>query len=313
MQTRRPYPILLGGEQRSGTTLLSVVLDSHHLLDVGPELDFTAPVDLGSSILEACDLLCRRDPRVLGEGTATQDQKYYDAAHFVKQCQRYGIEFEILAELVQAQIAENHREIVSLEDRCMLVEAIGQTKLASSGKWTWGIKLQRKIIDIDVYARIWPEARFVHIVRDGRDVAASHLHTVPDWGYSSIHQTAYQWRNLIEQARLRAPAERYLEINYEELVSNPEPVCKNMCNFLEIPYDEAMTTHERKIHSVHLNTWGHPAAKATAEALSTVAIGRYKQDLSPEQTREFEQAAGPTLLAQPITSKASTNDRATCM
>lgn len=54
-------PVLLGGENRSGTTLLSVVLDSHADLVVGPEIDFLEPPDLGPHILGATDLLAAND------------------------------------------------------------------------------------------------------------------------------------------------------------------------------------------------------------------------------------------------------------
>ncbi len=69
--------VLLGGENRSGTTLLSEVLDSHPDLVVGPELDFTEPPDLGSHILRACELLALADPRVLGPGTDTAVPLWY--------------------------------------------------------------------------------------------------------------------------------------------------------------------------------------------------------------------------------------------
>jgi hypothetical protein len=57
----RSDPILIGGENRSGTTLASVVLDSHPDLVVGPELDFVEPENLGPYVLESCDLLLAGD------------------------------------------------------------------------------------------------------------------------------------------------------------------------------------------------------------------------------------------------------------
>ncbi|XSC42237.1 sulfotransferase [Bradyrhizobium sp. RDT10] len=59
-------PVLLGGDNRSGTTLLSVVLDSHPDLVIGPEIDFLEPPNLGPHILRAIDLLDARDPKVTG-------------------------------------------------------------------------------------------------------------------------------------------------------------------------------------------------------------------------------------------------------
>lgn len=72
-------PVLLGGENRSGTTLFSVVLDSHPDLVVGPELDFVEPPDLGPHIVEACELLLASDKRVLGPGTDTADPFWFTA------------------------------------------------------------------------------------------------------------------------------------------------------------------------------------------------------------------------------------------
>lgn len=295
-EASEPFPILLGGEHRSGTTLLSVVLDSHPMLEVGPELDFAEPRSLGAFVVEACRLLDDGDARVLGEGTDTQDPAYYDVAHFVKQCQRFGIQPTELADITRAHIRTLGRDIVSLEDRCSLVETIARAKVRSSGKSTWGIKLQRKIQDIDVYSRVWQTARFIHIIRDGRDVAASHLRTVPDWGYKSIEDTAYLWSNLIRATRLRAPQGRYLEVAYEQLVADPPTACQTICDFLELPFDPAMTRHHEDDHSLHAHSWGHPSAVATARPVTTGSIGRYVNDLSAADITAFEDTAGATLL-----------------
>jgi Sulfotransferase family len=56
-------PIFVGGDGRSGTTLLSLILDSNSELVVGPELHFRGPANLGASCVEACDLLINSDPR----------------------------------------------------------------------------------------------------------------------------------------------------------------------------------------------------------------------------------------------------------
>src|SRR5436309_3410290 len=56
-------PVFIGGENRSGTTLLCVILDSHPALVCGPELDFLDPENLGPHVLACCDLLAAADPR----------------------------------------------------------------------------------------------------------------------------------------------------------------------------------------------------------------------------------------------------------
>lgn len=289
-------PVLLGGENRSGTTLLSVILDSHPQLDVGPELDFVEPRNLGTEVVEACDLLINGDMRVLGKGTDTSDPYYYHAAHFVKQCHRYGIEPVALRAIVVGQIEGDGRDIVGLDDRCRLVDRVGSTKLEKSAKKVWGIKLQRKIADIDLYSRFWPFAKFIHIIRDGRDLVASHLKTVPEWGFTSIDTAAFSWQQVVEAARLRAPAERYKEVRYEDLITQPIETCKSMCTFLGVQFDEVMLRHETLSHSLHENTWSHPSAATTSRPISQSPIGRFRKDLTHREIEQFESIAGATLI-----------------
>ena len=71
--------------------------------------------------------------------------------------------------------------------------------------------------------RVLPEARFVHIIRDGRDVSLSHLRM--NWGPETYEQSARLWRNRIRKARKMAPSiEHYNEVRFEELVADTEGV-----------------------------------------------------------------------------------------
>ncbi len=287
--------VLLGGQNRSGTTLLSVVLDAHPALVVGPELDFTEPPDLGPHILAACDLLARKDSRVLGPGTDTADPFWYDGAHFVKQCQRFGISLDGLAATVTAVREELGTDLVRLTDRCVLIDRLGSMRQAQNGAVRWGIKLQRRIRDVDVYARIWPRARFIHIVRDGRDLAASHLYSVPGWGFKSIPEAAREWLHVISRPRLVAPPGRYLEVRYEDLVAEPRQTTAVMAEFLGIPFHEALVRHADYPHSLLDCPWAHPAAQAVRRPITAGRVGRYKTELTLAQIAEFEELAGDEL------------------
>ncbi|WP_428964627.1 sulfotransferase family protein [Micromonospora fluostatini] len=298
MPTPLPFasdPILLGGENRSGTTLLSVVLDAHPDLVVGPELDFPNPPNLGEHILAAADLLTRRDPRVLGPGTDTADPYWYDGAHFVKQCERFGVGIDDLTTLVTAARDALGTELSSFEDRCRLIDDIGEFRRRAVGAQRWGIKLQRKIQRVDDYARLWPRAHFVHIVRDGRDLAASHLKTVPTWGYRSATEAARGWLEVVARPHTVAPQGRYLEIRYEDLVAAPKETLEQVMQFLGLRWDDALLRHSEFEHSLLHRSWGHPAAEAVARPLYTGRAGRYRTDLTAEQVADFERLAGPEL------------------
>jgi hypothetical protein len=290
-----PNPLLLGGENRSGTTLLSIVLDSHPDLVVGPELDFLEPPNLGSHIVEACALLLAGDHRVLGPGTDTDDPFWYHGAHFVKQCERYGVTPQRLQLLIKSVSSELESDLSSFEHRCRLIDAIGEYRKAETGTKRWGIKLQRKIARVDEFANVWPNAHFIHIIRDGRDVAASHLKTVP-WGYKSLRDAARGWLEVVTRPHTAAPQGRYLEIRYEDLVIEPRETLGAVMNFLELPWREEVLDHSSLPHSLFEKSWGHPAAEAASYPLSDQRVQRYIQDLTPEEISKFEELAGYELL-----------------
>jgi len=288
-------PILIGGDNRSGTTLLSVVLDSHPDLVVGPEIDFTEPVDLGPHILAACDLIDLLGPQRIGATKEAVAIEWFDGVHFVVQCERFGLDREDLRNLVIGLMVERGTDLSALHDRCRLIDAIGEFRRKQAGAERWGIKLQRRIQDIGTYAAIWPHAHFIHIIRDGRDLAASHLKTVPDWGYRTVTEAAHGWLEVITRPRYAAPDGRYLEVRYEDLISRPRKTIERMLNHLGLPWDEALLHHAEYEHALFNKPWGHPSAEAAGRPLYSGRNGRYLQDLTPGEIAEFERLAGAEL------------------
>ncbi|TIU08639.1 MAG: sulfotransferase, partial [Mesorhizobium sp.] len=140
-------PVLLGGENRSGTTLLSVLLDSHPDLVVGPEIDFTEPINLGPHMLAVCDLMDLGDARLAGTTKDTVDPEWYDSGHFVVQCERFGLDRDNVRSLVNNLMAERGTDLSALEDRCLLINSIGEFRREQTGARRWGLKLQRRIQD----------------------------------------------------------------------------------------------------------------------------------------------------------------------
>lgn len=89
---------------------------------------------------------------------------------------------------------------------------------------------------VDVIREVYPDARLIHIIRDGRDVARSLA--ARDWGPATVGEAAREWRESIEQARAAAPAERYLEVRYEELLADPEAGIVALYAWLGLPADD---------------------------------------------------------------------------
>ena len=113
------------------------------------------------------------------------------------------------------------------------------------GKPRWGEKTPTYVQKMKLIQRAIPEARFVHVIRDGRDVALSVLdRTVRDLTAGDI---AKRWQKKITKAREDSPKlDHYMEIRYEDLILDTEPVLRRVCEFIELPWDDALLTyHER--------------------------------------------------------------------
>ncbi|MEO3780389.1 sulfotransferase [Micromonospora sp. B11E3] len=297
-------PLLIGGDNRSGTTLTSVVLDSHPDLVVGPELDFTEPRDLGPYIVESCELLLRDDPRVRGTGVETADPDWYFGVQFAKQCHRFGVSFQDLRDIVGGVVADLGSDIVDFDDRCHVLHAVGEFRRRQTGLPRWGIKIQRQIHRVDDFARLFPGAHFVHVVRDGRDVAASNITGGQEWAYKTVEQAAAGWLGVVERPHTVAPPDRYLEMRYEDLVGDPRRTLQRVVAFLGVRWDDALLRHAELPHSLFDNPYNHPSAEATAQALYGAKVGRFRRELSGEQVARFEELAGHELtrLGYPLVS-----------
>lgn len=295
LEPLRSDPILIGGDNRSGTTLTSVVLDSHPDLVVGPELDFVEPENLGPYVVESADLLLAGDPRVQGQGVETADPHWYFGVQFVKQCHRFGVEWADVRRIVAEVVDELGTDVAEFDERCVVIDRIGEYRRRLTGRDRWGCKIQRQIHRVDDFARRWPRAQFVHVIRDGRDVAASNLTGGQEWAYKDIPEAAAGWLGVVERPNTVAPPDRYLEVRYEDLVGDPATTLRRVVDFLHLPWDDALLHHADLPHTLHENPWDHPSAEATSEALSSAKVGRHRTELTPEQIAHFEELAGHEL------------------
>ncbi|WP_258874850.1 MFS transporter, partial [Cupriavidus taiwanensis] len=270
--------------------MLSILLDSHPDLVVGPEIDFKEPINLGSHILEVCALMACRDPRVIGTTKEAIDPEWFDGVHFVWQCERSALDRDEVKTLVTRVIAERGTDLATLEDRCLLIDSIGEFRRQQTGAKRWGLKLQRRIQNVCKYAAIWPQAHFIHIIRDGRDVAASH-EKVSGWDHRTIGEAVQGRINVVTKAHLGAPSGRYLEVRYEDLVTAPRETAAQMLEYLGLGWSERVLHHAEHKHALFDKPWGHPSADAAAQPLYTRCIGRYVRDLTPQEVEQFERLA----------------------
>ena len=155
-----------------------------------------------------------------------------------------------------------------------------------------------------------PEARFVHIIRDGRDVSLSHLRM--NWGPESYAESAKLWRQRIRKTRKMARnIKHYMEIHFEDLVADTEGVLRRVCDFIELEFDPVMLDyHERaegrlaeKARELPRKNRPNQPAEARIESHRLAKepprsdrIEAWRERMTPEEVAEYEAIAGDMLV-----------------
>lgn len=287
-----PVPFIVGAP-RSGTTLLRLMLDAHPDLAIPPETHFFPSV-----------------PRAV-EGAAQPLEAFRRA---VEESPRWG-DFRLDAGELDVRL-----EAIDGFDLSEALRTVYRLYAERFGKPRWGDKTPAHLQQMRAIAAVLPEARFVHIVRDGRDVACSIVER--PWGPASIDAAADWWRGQILRARADAPAlPGYLEIRYEDLVARPEPTLQAVCDLVELPYDPVMLDYhhnaERRMAEIDRDLLD-PAGRILLRAFERQAMhrlttepprtdtSRWRAQMSAQEVAHFEEVTGDLLaeLGYPVVSAA---------
>ena len=233
-------PIFLVGAERSGTTLLRLMLDHHPQLAWCNEFEYSI------------DLISNKN--------LPQLDVYYNwlETHRIFQ----ATEFEIDRNLDYPQLVNSFLIQKRIREEKPLV----------------GATVHRHF---DRLLQIWPDAKFIHIVRDGRDVARSCIGM--GWA-GNVWTGVERWieaENLWANLSQSLSAERKIEVTYESLICNPKNVLEALCNFLEISFEPQMLAYDRT------TTYDLPDAKF---------IYQWKRKLSDKEIQLIESRIGNMLV-----------------
>ena len=289
-----PYVFIVGCP-RSGTTLLQRVVRAHAKIAIMPEAPWI-PREF------------RRESGLTSEGMVTADLIPQLLEH--PKFSRLGFDRDQLPTLVNNRRPVSYSSFVSC-----IFDLFGKRK----GKELVGNKTPGFVRKIESLHRLWPEARFVHLIRDGRDVYLSminrplrHVNLGPfnTWAQDPVTTAALWWELSVKRGRqagsFLGPG-RYYEIRYESLVARPAEECAVLCAFLGLTYEEGMLRfHERRKRAA-------PPSDAKQAWLSsegesefrlrpiTPGLRDWRSQMTEEDVEKFEVATGELLneLAYP--------------
>ncbi len=267
-----PPPVFVLGVNRSGTTLLSLMLDAHSRVAIPYESHFFVPYFKRRA--ELGDLRDEDDRLALVKRIL--DEPY-----------------------VRRWDRRPAPEDVDL-GRCTGLEGtIRQVYLAYArrhGKDVWGDKTPSYVTEIDVLNAMFPDARFVHIVRDGRDVALSVLRQA--WGAGDFMTAVRHWADAVRCARkmLRMlPAGRWRELRFEDLVADPEPHVRRLTEFLGLDFEPGMLSNYTRKAAEKVGDVINKHHAHLSEKPSAAQAYKWRETLSPADQAVAHEIAGPLL------------------
>ena len=272
MTKRISGPIFIVGCGRSGTTLLRLMLNRHPQIAIPGETWYF-------------DHLERMREQIAAEPESSWRSIVADAIERAATFPELGVTREQLDE----ELARISRT------RWGDVLAVANLAFArAEGKPRWGDKTPGYVRFLPLIRREFPEAFVIHLIRDGRDVAASFLEQ--PFGPKSAIDAARYWKRDVElgmQEGAAFPAEQYLEVRYEKLSSEPEGVLRSVCERIGVEFDPAVLDqgHAASKYILPEHFWH----EKSAQPVTTARIGRWRDRLTDLDAQLFELEAG-TLL-----------------
>ncbi len=239
--TKTLAPVFLVGAERSGTTLLRLMLDHHPQLAFRNEFEF------------AFD-------RVSDNSDWPPLEEYYEwlSTHRIFQASGFTIDHSL--------------------DYPNLIKSFLEQKKRRDNKKLVGATVHRHF---DRVLHIWPEARFIHIIRDGRDVAKSNI--LKGWAGNGLTGIA-KWleaEKLWDKLSAEVPEARRLEASFEALVTDPAQVLASICEFIGIPFSDALMDYSS------VSTYGPPDPNIAY---------KWKTNMSDYDIQTIEGRAGAMLV-----------------
>lgn len=171
--------------------------------------------------------------------------------------------------------------------------------MTERGKNRWVEKTPRYVKYLDFLDAVFDDCLIIHLVRNGYDVVLSWKERGE---YKQAMKSAWtEWKTSVKQARTFGDAnpDRYHELRYEDLVTDPESTMKDLLSFLDEPWDPIVLNYDEADHDVAEKYWSYTDTrrKRTEESSKIYAsrIGKGKQDLDPILRNTLQMRAGPLL------------------
>lgn len=264
------------GNPRSGTSLLRVLLNNHAQIGVPPE----------------CGLIQWWYSKY--QNWSNSDSNSFQRSRELiqdilssKKIEEWGITSEDI-ESVLAMGPNSYQELMD------------QLYRKYTGKPIIGDKNNYYIHHLEELATIYPDSKYIHLIRDGRDVACSYLaiNELPDnLKYkpkvpNEIKEIATEWVQNVNRIENFLANRPHVTIRYRDLVTQPIGTLDKIGKLLNVTFDKSILDYRNSLNEPESTMQWKKKLLSGIDAQNT---GKYKKELNQEQCEAFYQIAGPTL------------------
>nr|WP_321233986.1 sulfotransferase [uncultured Psychroserpens sp.] len=278
-------PFFIVGVQRSGTTLLRLILNAHSEVAIPEEASFLKPL-LKKKWIETSITGDKKDKLV----SYLRNNEQFNLWNFDRE--------PLLKEIA-------YKESTTIKE---IMEIMYTSYATHEGKTSWGDK-SLFFGAMDLLYQMFPEAKFIHIVRDGRDVFYSWRRMDPNKSHPSVMALDWKFKiRFIEKSMKNIPSTNMMVIRYEDLLDKPEDILKETCKFLNLEFQKEML----KFHKSSNKYIGKHHSDLIFKEIDSSNINKWKVQLNDKETKLYQMAAGNVLkkygyeLMHKTTSMSST-------
>ena len=259
-------PLIIVSSGRSGTTLLRVMLTKNSKLSIPPESQFFHKAlrkFISYHYLGWEELI----KIVIGELESKRIFNYWDI-------NLAPVYYEL------KNLEKSQRSLAKIIDSVYLQFLKEKNPMAE----IWGDKSPIHTYHLNLVHRIFPNAYYIHLIRDGRAAVNSMIER--NYLNNSIDKACKRWNNSINDFRkfkAKHGSDKLIEIKYENLVQNPQKELKRICDKINIPFEKQMLDPQKSINKYGDTKLKHH--KNLKNPVNTQSIDKWENQLSEKEKK----------------------------
>jgi hypothetical protein len=265
-------PFFILANPRSGSTMLRLILNAHSKISVPPECGFSTWLGEKYSNINIYN--------------ADLYKKYADDVFKTKKFESWGISSDNILNTLNKENPTSYQKMVE----CVYLAYAIRNKKKSE---LFGDKNNYYINEIDKLSGLFPDSKYIALIRDGRDVAASYKKLSQKKITSKyspklpndICEIAEEWVSNIKKLNfLRKDKDKIIFIKYEDILRNPERGLSDLFDFLGVEYEpRVLSFYEKNDEPSDFLQW----KGMTTKKINKDNAGGYKKNLTTKEIEKF--------------------------